>query len=177
MANLRDLRKRRKGAANTKKITRTMELVSSAKLKRAQDAATASRPYAEGLQGLVAELSVASGGVSHPLLQRRTVKKVLILVATSDRGLCGAYNANLVNTALRRRTEHQAAGRQVEFITLAKKAFKRNQDAFHNAVYVALIAVVPVPKTPGSFKNSRWAVVADVCVRCERPRMGCMCVF
>ncbi len=122
MANLRDLRKRRKGAANTKKITRTMELVSSAKLKRAQDAATASRPYAEGLQGLVAELSAASGGVSHPLLQRRAVKKVLILLATSDRGLCGAYNANLVNTAMKRRVEHQAAGRQVEFITLAKKA-------------------------------------------------------
>lgn len=60
-------------------------------------------------------------------------------------------------------------------ITLAKKAFKRNQDAFHNAVYVALIAVVPVPKTPGSFKNSRWAVVADICVRCERPPLGCFC--
>ena len=72
MPNLRDLRKRRKGAANTKKITRTMELVSSAKLKKAQDAAAASRPYAEGLRQLMSELAAASGGVSHPLMAKRT---------------------------------------------------------------------------------------------------------
>ncbi len=122
MANLRDLRKRRKGAANTKKITRTMELVSSAKLKKAQDAAMASRPYAEGLAGMVAELSAASGGASHPLMAARPAKKVLVLVACSDRGLCGAFNANLVNLALKRGDEHRAQGRTVEFVALAKKA-------------------------------------------------------
>lgn len=122
MANLRDLRKRRKGAANTKKITRTMELVSSAKLKKAQDAAAASRPYAEGLSQLVAELSAASGGVSHPLMAKRTVKTVRILLACSDRGLAGAFNANLVAMALKRAAEHRAKGRTVEFVALSKKA-------------------------------------------------------
>ncbi len=122
MANLRDLRKRRKGAANTKKITRTMELVSSAKLKKAQDAALASRPYAEGLAGMVAELSAASGGTSHPLMVARPVKKVLILVACSDRGLCGAFNANLVNLAIKRGNEHEAQGHSVAYVALAKKA-------------------------------------------------------
>ena len=122
MANLRDLRKRRKGAANTKKITRTMELVSSAKLKKAQDAAAASRPYAEGLRQLMAELAAASGGVSHPLMAKRTVKTVRILLACSDRGLAGAFNANLAAMALKRAAEHRAQGRVVEFVALSKKA-------------------------------------------------------
>jgi F-type H+-transporting ATPase subunit gamma len=123
MANLRDLRKRRKGAANTRKITRTMELVASAKLRKAQDAAAASRPYAEGLRELVAQISAAVGGAaSHPLMRAREVKKVAILVATSDRGLAGAFNANLVALALARGKEHQAQGRTVEYVSLGKKA-------------------------------------------------------
>lgn len=121
MANLRDLRKRRKSTANTKKITRTMELVASAKLKKAQDAASASRPYAEAMRALVSDLSASAGGLNHPLMAKRPVKRVAILVAASDRGLCGAFNANLVNLAVQRGKEHQAAGRAVEFIALGKK--------------------------------------------------------
>lgn len=122
MANLRDLRKRRKGAASTRKITRTMELVASAKLKKAQDAATASRPYAEGLRGLVAQISAATGGsASHKLMKSRDVKRVAILVATSDRGLAGAFNSNLVAKAIERAKEHQAKGRTVDFVALGKK--------------------------------------------------------
>ncbi len=120
MANLRDIRKRRKSAANTRKITRTMELVASAKLKKAQDAAAASRPYAEGLRELVSQLA-PSGGGSHPLMTSRPAKNVLILVGTSDRGLAGAFNANLVNKALARAKEHTAAGRTVQFVALGKK--------------------------------------------------------
>jgi F-type H+-transporting ATPase subunit gamma len=123
MANLRDIRKRRKGAQNTRKITRTMELVASAKLKKAQDAAAASRPYAEGLRELVATISAASGGgAKHPLMAKRPVNWVTILVATADRGLAGAFNANLVNVAMRRAKEHEAKGRKVTFISLGKKA-------------------------------------------------------
>jgi len=123
MANLRDLRRRRTSVASTKKITRTMELVASAKLKKAQDAATASRPYAEALRDLVGRLSSAANEAStHPLMTKRTVRKVVIYVATSDRGLAGAFNANLVTKAIERAKEHRAAGRQVEFVALGKKA-------------------------------------------------------
>jgi F-type H+-transporting ATPase subunit gamma len=123
MANLRDIRKRRKGAQNTRKITRTMELVASAKLKKAQDAAAASRPYAEGLRDLIATIAGAGGGAAkHPLMAQRPIRKVLILVATADRGLAGAFNANLVALAMRRAKEHEAQGRQVEFVALGKKA-------------------------------------------------------
>ncbi|MBA3845099.1 MAG: ATP synthase F1 subunit gamma [Planctomycetes bacterium] len=124
MANLRDLRRRRKSVANTKKITRTMELVASAKLKKAQDAASASRPYADALRALVASLSAAAAGgdSAHPLMAKRAVKKVLILVATSDRGLAGAFNANLVGKAVELAKAHRAQGRTVEFVALGKKA-------------------------------------------------------
>jgi F-type H+-transporting ATPase subunit gamma len=99
-----------------------MELVASAKLKKAQDAAIAARPYAEGLVSLLSEIAAAGGGVSHPLMDKRPVKKVIILVACSDRGLCGAYNANLVGAAIARRNEHRKTGREVAFVALAKKA-------------------------------------------------------
>ena len=125
MANARELLKRRKTATNTRKITRTMELVASAKLKKAQDAAEASRPYAEGLAELVGRLAAASGDDSengHPLMAQRPVSKVAVLVATSDRGLCGAFNSYLINAAVKQIKAHQEAGREVEVITLGKKA-------------------------------------------------------
>jgi F-type H+-transporting ATPase subunit gamma len=123
MANLRDLRRRRKSVQNTKKITGTMELVASAKMKKAQDAAAASRPYADALRELVGNMAAAAGDYQgHPLMQKREAKKVVILVATSDRGLCGAFNANLVDLAVKRGSEHRAAGRAVEYVALGKKA-------------------------------------------------------
>jgi F-type H+-transporting ATPase subunit gamma len=122
MANLRDLQKRRRSATSTRKITRTMELVASAKLKKAQDAAAASKPYAEGLSALVATISAVAGSdARHPLMTPRPVKKVLVLLAASDRGLCGAFNVNLAHVALARRAEHIKAGHEVAFVALGKK--------------------------------------------------------
>jgi F-type H+-transporting ATPase subunit gamma len=124
MANLKDIRKRRKGAQNTKKITRTMELVSSAKFRKAQDAALAARPYAEELRNLILRIAERSGKtLTHPLLKERpAIKTVLIAVATSDRGLAGAFNANLVNVAIKLAKEQEALGRKVRFVSLGKKA-------------------------------------------------------
>ena len=99
MANARELLKRRKSATNTRKITRTMELVASAKLKKAQEAADAARPYAEGLAKLVGKLAsvVGDGEESgHPLMAQRTVKKTpYLLLACSDRGLVWCVQCEL----------------------------------------------------------------------------------
>lgn len=123
MANARELLKRRKSTSNTRKITRTMELVASAKMKKAQDAAEASRPYAEGLAAMVSRLAAASGEAGdHPLMERRDPKKVVLVIECSDRGLCGAFNANLIKQVVTRRQEHVDAGRSVEVISLGKKA-------------------------------------------------------
>jgi F-type H+-transporting ATPase subunit gamma len=146
MANLRDLRRRRTSVANTKKITRTMELVASAKMKKAQDAAASSRPYAEALRDLVGRLSAAADQASgHPLMAKRTVRTVVIYVATSDRGLAGAFNANLVAKAIDLAEAHRAAGRQVEFIALGKKA--ASTLAFNGTPAVAVHAgIMDAPK-------------------------------
>lgn len=122
MANLRDIRKRRKGATNTRKITRTMELVSSAKLKKAQDAANASYPFSRTLLNLMEALSGAMSDVDkHPLMKERPVKVVSIYLMASDRGLCGSFNGNLVSKALERAKFHRGQGRTVRFVALGKK--------------------------------------------------------
>jgi F-type H+-transporting ATPase subunit gamma len=125
MANARELLKRRKSASNTRKITRTMELVASAKLKKAQEAADAARPYAEGLAELVGKLAAVVGDgedSGHPLMAQRTFKKTLLLLACSDRGLCGAFNANLIRLTTDRAKELQAADIGVDIVCLGKKA-------------------------------------------------------
>jgi len=123
MANARELLKRRKSAQNTRKITRTMELVASAKLRKAQNAAEASRPYAEGLAAMVRRLAAAGGADDpHPLMVERRPEKVTLMVACSDRGLCGAFNANLIKLAISRYRAHREEGRDVEVVTLGKKA-------------------------------------------------------
>lgn len=122
MANPRALLKRRRSVSNTRKLTKTMEMVSTAKLARAQQAAVAARPYARKLQQVVAELAAASGALAHPLLETRAaVRKACVLLLTSDRGLCAAFNANLIREAARLEEELRGRGAGVEFITQGKK--------------------------------------------------------
>lgn len=97
MASLRDIRKRIQSVKSTQKITKAMKMVSAAKLRRAQDAILTARAYAEKLYDVIASLSARIETKTHPLLQvREEKKKQLLLVFTSDRGLCGAFNSNLL---------------------------------------------------------------------------------
>ena len=101
MANARIIVKRRKTVRNIRKITRTMQLIATARFQVAMNRAVASRPYTEKLAELVAELSVASEGVDHPLMRVSEQGQRSALVAiTSGRGLCGGYNANVLRTAV-----------------------------------------------------------------------------
>lgn len=153
MANLRDLNKRRRSASSTRKITRTMELVASAKLKKAQDAAVAAKPFAEGLAEMVATISASGGSdARHPLMAMRPVKRVLVLLAAADRGLAGAFNVNLANTALERRAEHVAAGRTVDLVALGKKGGSTLSFAGH----------APIKVHTGLVGNPRWEKAAPI---------------
>jgi F-type H+-transporting ATPase subunit gamma len=98
---LRDIRKRIKSVKNTRQITKAMKMVSAAKLRKAQDGATSARPYANTLDAMMAQLMRGNETVSHPLLAQRPVKKVELLVVTSDRGLAGGFNANITRRALK----------------------------------------------------------------------------
>ncbi len=101
MANRRILVKRRKAVRNIRKITRTMQLIATARFQAAFQRAVATRPYAEKLAELVADLSEAAGDVQHPLLTAHPeVKRQALMVITSNRGFCGSYNANLLRLAM-----------------------------------------------------------------------------
>src|SRR3984957_7883002 len=97
MANPRALVKRRKAVRNIKKITRTMELIATARFKKAMDRASEAEAYTRKIAELAAELSATAGSVTHPLLQKREeVKNTVLLVLCSNRGLCGGYNASIL---------------------------------------------------------------------------------
>ncbi|HOX06482.1 MAG TPA: ATP synthase F1 subunit gamma [Planctomycetota bacterium] len=123
MANPRALLKRRGSVTNTRKITKTMEMVATARLARAHQAAVAARPYARGLEELIVGLTADSDSLAHPLLSvRPRPKKAAVLVMTSDRGLCGAFNSNIARRARELRAELAGRGLEVEFMAHGRKA-------------------------------------------------------
>ena len=99
MATLRDLRRRIKSVQGTQQITRAMEMVAAARLGRAQAKVESSRPYASEMQAMLGNLTKAGASVVHPLFEKREMKKIGLVVITSDRGLCGSYNHNVIHEA------------------------------------------------------------------------------
>jgi F-type H+-transporting ATPase subunit gamma len=99
MATLRDIKRRIKSVQSTRQITKAMEMVAAAKLRKAQARAHEARPYADGMIQVLGSLSSASEAQSHPLFQKREVKRRGLIVVASDRGLCGAYNSMLMRAA------------------------------------------------------------------------------
>lgn len=116
MANLRDIRRRIKSVKNTAQITRAMELVAAAKMKKAQDQAVAGRGYADELNKVLVNLKANVDEKAHPLLEKREGSKTLTLVISTDKGLCGGLNANLlkeVNSADTEDTSYVTVGRKL----------------------------------------------------------------
>ncbi|MEZ6078338.1 MAG: ATP synthase F1 subunit gamma [Pirellulaceae bacterium] len=106
MANIRELDKRRKSIRNIRKITRTMELIATARFKKAMDRASAANDYTQRITAIVRDLAAAGLEVSHPLLaERPEIKSSTILMLTSNRGLCGGYNGSVIRAAVQRRNE------------------------------------------------------------------------
>lgn len=99
MATIKDIKKRISSVRNTQQITKAMKAVAAAKLRRAHDAAVQARPYAEKMRELLANLSARVSEDSHPLLIEREEKRIDVLLVTTDRGLCGAYNSNVIRLA------------------------------------------------------------------------------
>ncbi len=120
MANLKEIRNRITSVSSTMQITSAMKMVSAAKLKKAQDAITAMRPYAEKLTELLQSLSATlDGDVGGSYTTQREVNKVLIVAITSNRGLCGAFNTNVIKQA--KLISDSYAGKQVDIFAIGKK--------------------------------------------------------
>ena len=123
MASTQEFKRRIRSVRNTRKITRAMELVAAAKLRRAQARIEAMRPYADTMQELIAGVGRAASSVrSLPLLQQReSVETVLLVPLTGDRGLAGAFNAQVLRRSFALERELQAEGKQVRFVAVGKK--------------------------------------------------------
>jgi F-type H+-transporting ATPase subunit gamma len=122
--NLKDLKNRIESVKNTRKITKAMQMVAAAKLRRAQEAAEASRPYSERFNSVLASLAASVGSAEGaPLLLRGTGKQDvhLLVVMTAERGLCGGFNSNIAKLAKNHAAELISAGKQVKVITVGKK--------------------------------------------------------
>jgi F-type H+-transporting ATPase subunit gamma len=120
MANLKEIRNRITSISSTMQITSAMKMVSAAKLKKAQDAITAMRPYAEKLTELLQNLSATlDGDVGGDYTSQREIKKVLVVAITSNRGLCGAFNTNVIKEVKNRSDFY--AGKQVDVFAIGKK--------------------------------------------------------
>jgi len=126
MANILDIRRRIRSVINTRQITRAMKMVSAARLRRAQERALASRPYAQMLSNVLKSLvsradiyDAATGEILHPLLVRRPEQNVLLIVVTGDKGLAGAFNSNILKAALR--FLESKSGKNVEIEAIGRK--------------------------------------------------------
>lgn len=128
MAGAKEIRTKIKSVKNTQKITRAMEKVAMSKMRRAQERMAAARPYAEKIGRTVAHLAQASTDFKHPFLVERPVKRVAVIVVSTDRGLAGGLNTNLFRTLIRAIRDWKAANVEADFAVFGNKGagfFKR----------------------------------------------------
>src|SRR5580698_7965605 len=130
MASLRDIRRRIKGVKNIRQVTKAMNMIAAARLRRAQQKAESARPYAERLSEILQDVVASSRGAArHPLMATREVKRIAVLLITSDRGLCGPFNAGII-----RETQHFLSQQTapVDIITVGRKGREHFQRLGYN---------------------------------------------
>lgn len=155
MATLREIRRRIGGVKNTQKITKAMKMVAAAKLRRAQDGMIAARPYAKAMRAMLGNLAGAVSDSSSPLFETREVRRVAVIVVTADRGLCGAFNSNVLRAAeelVRKTYAAQLSEGNLRLVTVGKKG----TDYFNKR------GPVPVAKYVGIFSSLDFQTARQV---------------
>jgi F-type H+-transporting ATPase subunit gamma len=169
MANVLDIKRRIRSVRNTRQITKAMQMVSAAKLRRAQERALAARPYAQMLtnvlKSLVSRVEVydpQTGAVRHPLLLRREEKRILLIVVTGEKGLAGAFNSNILKAAQRFLATKE--DKEVSIITVGRKGrdfFKRRYSSDSGRIRVSKEFVGVLNRVPFSVADTIAKEVAD----------------
>jgi F-type H+-transporting ATPase subunit gamma len=135
MAGTKEIRLKIRSVQNTRKITKAMEMVAASKMRKAQDRMRHARPYAEKIRNVAAHISHANPEYRHPfLVERDTVKRVGIIVVTTDKGLCGGLNTNVLRMVLAQYKEWQAQGEQVDVCSIGAKGLGLMQRLGANVV-------------------------------------------
>jgi F-type H+-transporting ATPase subunit gamma len=144
MPSLKAIRTRITSVKNTRKITKAMQLVSTAKLKRAQGALIAARPYTQAISDVVSQLSAVAGADAHPLFEERPLHKVAIIVMSSDRGQAGAFNANVVKAVERYAANELSSASEVSLRIIGRKG---NQYFSRRRATITSFDIAPVATT------------------------------
>ena len=152
MPNLKDIQRRIGSIKKTQQITRAMRMVAGAKLRRAQNASENARPYADRMRATVSQVSQGVSEDAHPLFeQRESVKKVEFVLATSDRGLCGGFNSNVIRFATKQIAAREAEGAEVSITT----AGRRGRDFFRRR---------RLEQLEGDYPQQGWVTYAQATV-------------
>lgn len=156
---MREIKRQIKSTQNTKQITRAMEMVAAANLRKAQQSAESARPYADKLKEVVGSIAAGTKGVQHPMLQTREVKKTGYLVITSDRGLAGGYNSNVLRkVAAEIRENHKSTDEYTIFVI-----GRKGRDFFKKRNMPITEEITGVPDLPSfaDIKSIAYAAVAN----------------
>ena len=174
MPSLKDLKNKIASVKNTRKITKAMQMVSAAKLRRAQEAAEAARPYAERMNAVMASLSAGAGSNAPKLLSGNGRDLVhLLVVMTSERGLCGGFNSTIVRQARARINELLAAGKTVKILTVGKKG-REQLRRDHGDKFVGHVDLTDVKRV--GYTNAQ-SIARDVLARFEAGECDVVSIF
>jgi F-type H+-transporting ATPase subunit gamma len=124
VANLKEIRQRIRSVKSTQQITKAMKMIAAARLRKAQEAIVAKRPYAHRIRDIIASLATRTDANDHPLLAKRTPKKVLLLILTSDRGMCGGFNVNTARATVKYITQNEETHESIELAIIGKKGLE-----------------------------------------------------
>ncbi|MED2007235.1 ATP synthase F1 subunit gamma [Brevibacillus borstelensis] len=151
---IREIRRRIKSVKNTRQITKAMKMVAAAKLRRNQEKAEAARPYADKIQEVIASIAGGTTGSKHPMLQSRPVKKTGYIVITSDRGLAGGYNGNMIRTVIQTINEKHKSKDEYGIFVIGRKGrdffTKRNYPVIDEATGIENPAFADIKKIAGA---------------------------
>lgn len=153
----REIKRRIKSIKNTRQITKAMKMVAAAKLRRAQEKAEAARPYARKIQEVIASIASGSSSAKHPMLESRPVKKTGYIVITSDRGLAGGYNGNMIRKVVQTIRENHKSQDEYALFVIGRKG----RDFFKKRNFPVMEEVVGLPESP-SFSDIKKIASAAV---------------
>ncbi len=149
MANLKEIRQRIRSVKSTQQITKAMKMIAAARLRKAQEAIVAKRPYAHRIRDIIATLATRTDANDHPLLAKRAPKKVLLLILTSDRGMCGGFNVNTGRATVKYVAQNEETHETIELAVIGKKGqefFRRRPQYTVNKEYRGILDAVDYEK-------------------------------
>ncbi len=151
MPSLKDIKKRISSVKNTQQITKAMKMVAAAKLRRAQEAAVAARPYAEKMHTVLSHLAMREEAEAHPLLNHRGTRRALVVLMTADRGLCGGFNANVSKEAERYIRRNEAGYDAIDLMIIGRKG----RDFLKSRVGDKIVKVYENITTDATYKTAQ----------------------